>query len=1461
MKKTFLSILIILTSIHIYAQVPARPGAFVNPVTSVCKGAAGISFTVNPPASGATPTSYEWSLTGGENIGTINGSATFPVNVTSPDGGRTVTINFGNPEYIEDITLSVRAKNASGVGLPRELSIHLNPIPGLPVLNSPMINAGNFASLTVSGCAGTVNWYKAESISPANLLASSTSTFITPILYENIFYYANCTSTSGCVGPLQKTMVHVVPGKTDWAVSTMHPPGEVPGRSTATEGRIIKMDATGNSYIAGTMINSFDYTNNGITTTVVSAHPGDGGNELFVMKLSPTGAFLWAKSFGMQTSYDAIIDLDVATDGFVYVSSVHPAPGEGIPSNFKYDGTSYPNVHWRGGSLIKVNNSTGALVWVKNQNENNSGFITGPRSGEVEINATRLFAIDHQIAVAQDFNQPRLFASLLTTLDADAGNVMLNSQKEWTLDGGWLSTHGNIPAFKWFKQIKLINNGNSMIVTGAAGDNYDKVFICRIDNINTANPTMAWAKMPDVNVFSGDQLGITVDNSGNVYAICNKSFDSNSPTTTFTFAGENFNLGYNYVSGFILKYDASGNEVWAMRLFAPSFGSGNGFEAINSDGMNIYLVSGMQFFPSYTRYYTLGDKIGGTYALWFAKVKPDKTCEWIYDIFADGGGVVMAANENSIMLTGNASAQLSPDLTIPLSGPFNGMSVVKFIPQNNSCKPAQPGNFTQSSSNICKGQVNVPYTVPNVSGVSYQWSYRGTGITLNATFGNTITLNVEANATSDTLYCVPFTECGAGPARKIFLNVNQNSPTATLSAASEVNFIANGKASLNINFTGTAPWNMTLSDGSSYTSSSNTLLINKSGITASTLFTINSLSDAACPVGFFSGEVYITAPRCLDKALLTSDGSYRNVDGYNYNGDKVVSGAVSGLSNEITVEMWIYPFDNTYASFFGMASLGLRINGGHLQIQGTVMPNVSIESKKWTHIAVSTLPATGKALVYKNGVFMGEVIVGTFNFNNSDFSIGNDHGVDVYFKGMIDEFRIFNYSWTIDDIRNFMNGNTAGYEEDLKVYYNFNRTGTGPGLNVTNMATSGASANGTTQGPTVTFKNICTVPAQPQSITAGPGTFCKNSLAYFYVPDSTFLNYQWSYSGTGATLKPNRNTLTLELGANATSGTVTVYAVTASNVSPARIFAVAVGNCEQSHCRKNVVKFDGNSLVSFGSIAASSIPQRSITFWMKPDSYSDGTTKRGIFSNSWGGEGLWLNFDNNGNLEFNGQYSWWTTYYPTNITFSNEWQLIAICNNGENLYIYRNGELVHSNVTGVHFIAGMGTLIVGWAPGTLGFDGEMDDFAIWDKMLTADEVRNLYQSRYISGLENSIRAFYNFNANTGQGNDITVLNNAVATSGNYNGITSGNESNVNFPAFIGASDESLVGNSGTVAGTILNQKTYIANQTLTAPPSGQANIIATTAKVNYQAGKSVTLQPGFQTQAGAVFKAQIKGCY
>lgn len=80
--------------------------------------------------------------------------------------------------------------------------------------------------------------------------------------------------------------------------------------------------------------------------------------------------------------------------------------------------------------------------------------------------------------------------------------------------------------------------------------------------------------------------------------------------------------------------------------------------------------------------------------------------------------------------------------------------------------PAKPGAFTVSSSTTYQGQVSVTYTVPNVSGVTYAWTYSGTGADINGS-GNSITIDFDTTATSGVLSVTASNSCGTSDARTI----------------------------------------------------------------------------------------------------------------------------------------------------------------------------------------------------------------------------------------------------------------------------------------------------------------------------------------------------------------------------------------------------------------------------------------------------------------------------------------------------------------------------------------------------------------------------------------------------------------------------------------------------------------------------------------------------------------------
>ncbi len=104
--------------------------------------------------------------------------------------------------------------------------------------------------------------------------------------------------------------------------------------------------------------------------------------------------------------------------------------------------------------------------------------------------------------------------------------------------------------------------------------------------------------------------------------------------------------------------------------------------------------------------------------------------------------------------------------------------------------PATP-TFTTNPNTAALGQTGVVYTVTSVSGVTYNWSYSGTGATITGT-GNSVTVDFSTIATSGNIYVVASKSgCLSSPASVAV--------TVSASAASDIQFNSGSSASNNTN--------------------------------------------------------------------------------------------------------------------------------------------------------------------------------------------------------------------------------------------------------------------------------------------------------------------------------------------------------------------------------------------------------------------------------------------------------------------------------------------------------------------------------------------------------------------------------------------------------------------------------------------------------------------------------------
>lgn len=139
-------------------------------------------------------------------------------------------------------------------------------------------------------------------------------------------------------------------------------------------------------------------------------------------------------------------------------------------------------------------------------------------------------------------------------------------------------------------------------------------------------------------------------------------------------------------------------------------------------------------------------------------------------------------------------------------------------------------------------------------------------------------------------------------------------------------------------------------------------------------------------------------------------------------------------TNSFTVSLWMYPTDVSYLQYvfiwgkIANAILFCRINpdGGanNLQIRqwlssvtyNSLVSSRQIENNTWYHLVITYNHATGVETVYIDGVDCGNVTVtGSFVVDTA-FYVGSRAGLTQFFKGLIDDVRVYNRALTPSEV-------------------------------------------------------------------------------------------------------------------------------------------------------------------------------------------------------------------------------------------------------------------------------------------------------------------------------------------------------------------------------------------------------------------------------------------------------------
>jgi hypothetical protein len=341
----------------------------------------------------------------------------------------------------------------------------------------------------------------------------------------------------------------------------------------------VYVDANGNVFVTGT------FSSSTITfgTTVLT---NNGGIDFYIVKYDPTGNVLWAKGAN-GSSNDVGNSIAVDPSGNVFVL--------GSTNSFQLTfGTTMITQHGADDIFLVKYDALGNVLWAKSYGSSGNDIGTSiavDGSGAAYI--TGYYAsssVSFGTSTVTNLGTNNIFVAKL-----DASGTVLWAKNE----GGsgddrplGIAADGNGNAFVtgFFSSSSILFGTTTLNNSGS-----DDYFLLKFDS--SGNPL--WAK--GANGASNDiGYNVKTDATGNVYVI--GSFNS----STLTFGTITVNL-HAFDDFFIVKYDGSGNVLWAKE----NGSSGNDIgEAIGVDGSGNVYVTGYFASPSLTFGTSVANNLG-----------------------------------------------------------------------------------------------------------------------------------------------------------------------------------------------------------------------------------------------------------------------------------------------------------------------------------------------------------------------------------------------------------------------------------------------------------------------------------------------------------------------------------------------------------------------------------------------------------------------------------------------------------------------------------------------------------------------------------------------------------------------------------------------------------------------------------------------------------------------------------
>ena len=529
------------------------------------------------------------------------------------------------------------------------------------------------------------------------------------------------------------------------------------GGSSNDRGFSIAVDGSGNVFTAGIFNLVADF-NPGVGVFNLTSN---GGIDIFVSKLDPSGNFLWAKQIGGIgtdiSNYGLAIDVsnNVYFEGY-FTGTVDFDPGAGV---FNMTSVSASE------AFICKLDPFGNFIWAKQLGATNAENIALDNSGNVYATGYFTGTADFDPS-AGTFNMTSSGVQdvFVTKLDISGNFVWAKKLGGVNIDEGTsvaIDPSGNVLIAGTFETIGDFDPGVAVFNLTSSGLN--DLFITKLDALGN----LVWAKRVG-GTGNETNYSIKVDLAGNVGLTgsfrSTVDFDPNAGVFNMTSAG-------TFDNCYILKLNAAGNFIFSKQI-GESTGSTVGttifFDVVGSIFISGYYPAVVDFDPG-AGVFNLTPL--GPYDCFVVKLDNSGNFSWATSIGGTGNdspfGLTLDAS-NNIYTTGNFANTADFDAGVGTFTLTSAGSNDAYVTKYAGCPiPVQPGSISGLNL-MCAGAGSTNYSVASVAGAtSYTWSLPV------GWSGSSATNTISATPGSSGVFSITATNaCGTSSASVLGVTVN-----------------------------------------------------------------------------------------------------------------------------------------------------------------------------------------------------------------------------------------------------------------------------------------------------------------------------------------------------------------------------------------------------------------------------------------------------------------------------------------------------------------------------------------------------------------------------------------------------------------------------------------------------------------------------------------------------------------